>query len=134
MKRDMSKQIDRILVVDDDSSIRQALAIGLASQEIAVDVVENGEEAVRQGYTTKYAVLIADLNLPGMNGIQTVREILRQHPDLIPIIITGKPTEGGYDEAIQIGVSDFLEKPFSLDAIKSAVTQRLAERKGSSSR
>lgn len=48
----MSKEIHRILVVEDDLSIRQALAIGLTSQEITVDVVENGEEAVQQGCTT----------------------------------------------------------------------------------
>jgi DNA-binding NtrC family response regulator len=76
--------------------------------------------------------LIADLNLPGMDGIQVVREIRRQHPEVIPIIITGELSWESCSEAIEIGVSDFLEKPFSLDAIKSAVTQRLAERKGSS--
>jgi DNA-binding NtrC family response regulator len=119
----------RILVVDDDSSVRVGLRMGLGSQEIVVDVAANGDEGVRLACTGRYAVLIADLNLPDIDGMQVIREVKRTHPEIIPIIITGNPPADWHNEGKQVGVCDFLEKPFSLDAIKSAVRKRLAERK-----
>jgi DNA-binding NtrC family response regulator len=129
--RDMTsnEQHYRILVVDDDASICLGLEMGLGSQEFEVDVAANGEDGIRLGSSGRYAVLIADLNLPDIDGLQVIRDIKSKHPEIIPIIITGKPTMERRSEGKQVGVHDFLEKPFSLEMIRSAVRHRLAERK-----
>ncbi len=124
---DLDKETHRILVVDDDATIRIVLQMGLASQEFAVDVAANGEDGIRLGCTGKYDVLIADLNLPDVDGMQVIRAIKKQHPGVVPIIITGYPTAERLHQGMQIGVKDFLEKPFSLEAIKKAVRQGLEE-------
>jgi DNA-binding NtrC family response regulator len=121
--------MQRILVVDDEPSVCEALAIGLASHEVAVDVTTNGESAVQLGCTGKYAVLIADLSLPDMNGIDVIKRIKDQHPEIVPILITAYSTEETRSEARQNEVAHFVEKPFALGAIKAVVTQALAERR-----
>jgi DNA-binding NtrC family response regulator len=118
----------RILVVDDEPSVGKALAMGLASQEVPVDVTTDGESAIQLACTERYSILIADLHLLGMNGIEVIRRIKGRHPKIIPILITAYPTEDYRREARQNGVSHFFEKPFTLKAIKTAVMQALAER------
>ena len=123
----MSEPTYRILVVDDEPSVCQALVMGLASHELAVDVAMDGESGVRLGCTGNYHVLIADLGLPDMNGMEVIQRIKEQHPGIIPIVITAHSTEESYDEARQNGVNHYLEKPFPLKAIKTAVREALAE-------
>jgi DNA-binding response OmpR family regulator len=125
----MREEVQRILVVDDEPSVCEALAIGLASHEVAVDITTNGESGVRLGCTGNYAVLIADLSLPDMNGIDVIRRIKNQRPEIVPILITAYSTEETRNEAKQNGVAHYLEKPFTLGAIKAAVTQALVERR-----
>jgi DNA-binding response OmpR family regulator len=121
-------EMHRILIVDDEPSICEALPLGLASHEVTVDIAMNGESGVQLGCTGKYAVLIVDLSLPDMNGIEVIRRIRSQHPETIAIVITAYSSEETRSEARQNGVAHFLEKPFAMDAIKSAVTQALVER------
>ena len=124
----MSQPMYRILVVDDECSVCQALAMGFASHEFTVDVTENGQSAIQLACTGKYHVLIADLGLPDMNGMEVIRRIKARHPEIIPIVITAHSTEENCREASQNGVTQFLEKPFTLKAIKTAVREALAER------
>ncbi len=118
----------RILVVDDEVSVGRALALGLESHEMPVDVATDGESAIRLASTERYSILIADLRLLGMNGIEVIRRIRGHHPEIVPILITAYPTEEDHRRATQNGVSHFLEKPFTLKAIKTAVVEALAER------
>jgi DNA-binding NtrC family response regulator len=124
----LSERTYRILVVDDECSVCQALAMGLASREFTVDVTTNGESAIQLACTGGYDVLIADLGLPDMNGVEVIQRIKGRHPEIIPIVITAHSTDENYRDARQLGVSQFLEKPFTLQAIKTAVREALAER------
>ena len=125
---EMSENAYQILVVDDEPSICEALAMGLTSQKFMVDVARNGEVGVQLACTGKYDILIADLALPDMIGIEVIRRIKGKHPEIIPLVITAYPTEEGRREARQSGVTQFVEKPFTLNAIKAAVMQALAVR------
>ena len=117
----------RILVVDDEPSIRQALAVGLASHEVAVDVAGDGESGVALASTGKYDILIIDLYLPDQDGIEVIKRIKAWNPTIIPIVITAhSPREISYG-AIETGVGQCLEKPFTLQSIRAAVAQALAE-------
>jgi DNA-binding NtrC family response regulator len=125
---ELSEPVYRILVVDDESSVCQALVMGFASHEFTVDAAMNGESAIELGCTGNYDVLIADLGLPDMNGMEVIQRIKERHPEIIPIVITAHSTEESCCEARQNGVSQFLEKPFTLKAIKTAVREALAQR------
>jgi DNA-binding NtrC family response regulator len=92
-----------------------------------VDVTMTGEGAIRLGCTEKCAVLIAGLCLPEMDGIEVIRRIKDQQPEIVPIVITAYPTEERRLEAKQIGVTYFLEKPFTLKEIRTPVMQALEE-------
>ena len=118
----------RILVVDDEPSLCQALAMGLASTEFTVDVAANGERGVELACTGKYDIVIVDLCLPDMDGMQVIRAIKANHPEVIPIVVTAHSTEESTIEARQSGVSHYLEKPFTLKSIKAAVAEGLAAR------
>ncbi len=124
----MSSPRRRILVVDDETSVCQALAMGLASQTLAVDVAGSGQSGVCLACTGIYDVLIVDLCLPDMDGIQVIRKIKAHHPKIISIMVTAHPSEESSKEARQIGVYHYLEKPFTLKSIKDAVEQELAAR------
>ena len=118
----------RILVVDDECSVCQALVMGFASHEFTVDVAANGQTAIQLACPGKYDVLIADLGLPDMNGMEVIQRIKERHPEIIPIVITAHSTEESCREGRQNGVTQFLEKPFTLKAIKIAVREALAQR------
>jgi two-component system, OmpR family, response regulator len=118
----------RILVVDDESSVCDALAMGLTSREFAVDVAADGESGVRLGCAGIYDVLIADLCLPDMDGIEVIRRIRAHRPEVIPIAITAHSTRESFIDAKENGVSDYFEKPFHMHSIKTAITRGLIER------
>ncbi len=124
----MGEQATRILVVDDESSVCEALALGLASQEVAVDGAGDGHSGVRLGYTVDYAVLIVDLCLPDMDGMEVARRIKGHQPDISIIVITAHSTREKFHEVAQLGVTAFLEKPFALSAVRKAVSEALAAR------
>jgi DNA-binding response OmpR family regulator len=125
---ELSEPVYRILVVDDESSVCQALVMGFASHEFTVDVTTDGESAIQLGCTGNYDVLIADLGLPDMNGMEVIQRIKERHPEIVPIVITAHSTEERCCEARQNGVAQLLEKPFTLKAIRAAVREALAQR------
>ena len=124
----MGEEAIRVLVVDDEPSIGEALALGLTSQELAVEVAATGESGVRLGRTGRFAVLIVDLRLPDMNGLEVIRRIREYCPEATAIVITAHATEENCLEAQQCGITDFLEKPFALTSIRTAIAHALAER------
>ena len=126
--RKMEKQMHRILVVDDEPSIGEALAMGLASQQFEVDVAIDGKTGLQLGETGKYDVLIVDLYLPDMDGIDVIQKTRARYPGIVSIVITANSTRESQREALQCGVSDYLEKPFALDSIKAAVRRAVTFR------
>ena len=124
----MGEQVTRILVVDDEPSECEALALGLASQKVAVDGAGDGHSGVRLGCTVDYAVLIVDLCLPDMDGMEVAQRIKHYQPDISIIVITAHSTREKFHEATQLGVTAFLEKPFALSAVRKAVAEALAAR------
>ena len=107
----------RVLVVDDEASIRDLLAKTLALAEYDVDVAADGRSALERMRLYPYDLLIADLRMPGMDGLTVIREAKRYKADLPVIIITGFSTESSAIEAINLGVSGYLTKPFRVPEV-----------------
>jgi excisionase family DNA binding protein len=107
----------RVLVVDDEASIRDLLAKTLALAEYEVDVAPDGRAALDRMRMYPYDLLIADLKMPGLDGLSVIREAKRYKTDLPVIVITGFSTESSAIEAINLGVSGYLTKPFRVPEV-----------------
>ncbi len=117
----------RVLVVDDEASIRDLLSKTLALAEYDVDVAPDGRSALERMRLYPYDLLIADLKMPGMDGLTVIREAKRYKADLPVIIITGFSTEASAIEAINLGVNGYLTKPFRVPKVLSVAAKALGE-------
>jgi excisionase family DNA binding protein len=117
----------RVLVVDDEASIRDLLAKTLALAEYDVDVAPDGRSALERMRLYPYDLLIADLKMPGMDGLTVIREAKRYKADLPVIIITGYSTESSAIEAVNLGVAGYLTKPFRVPQVLAAAAKALGE-------
>ena len=117
----------RVLVVDDEASIRDLLAKTLALADYKVDVAPDGRTALERMRMYPYDLLIADLKMPGMDGLTVIREAKRYKVDLPVIIITGFSTESSAIEAVNLGVAGYLTKPFRVPQVLAAAAKALGE-------
>jgi excisionase family DNA binding protein len=115
----------RVLVVDDEASIRDLIARALALAEYDVDVAADGRGALDRIELQPYDLLIADLKMPGMDGLSVIREAKRLTRHLPVIIITGFPSESSAIEAVNLGVAGYLTKPFRVPQILAAAARAL---------
>jgi excisionase family DNA binding protein len=118
----------RVLVVDDEASIRDLLEKTLTlNNEYDVDVAPDGPAAIDRMRLYPYDLLIADLKMPGMDGLTVIREAKRYKGDLPVIIITGFSTESSAIEAVNLGVAGYLTKPFRVPQVLAAAAKALGE-------
>src|SRR3977135_196085 len=115
----------RVLVVDDEASIRDLLSKTLALAEYDVDTAPDGTTALDRMRAFSYDLLIADLKMPGMDGLTLIRQAKRIKADLPVIIITGFSTESSAIEAVNLGVAGYLTKPFRVPQVPAAAATRL---------
>ena len=117
----------RVLVVDDEASIRDLLAKTLALAEYDGDVAPDGHSALERMRMYPYDLLIADLKMPGMDGLTVIHEARRYKTGLPVIIITGVSTESSAIEAVNLGVAGYLTKPFRVPQVLTAAAKALGE-------
>jgi excisionase family DNA binding protein len=117
----------RVLVVDDEASIRDLLAKTLALAEYDVDLAPDGRTALERLRIIPYDLLITDLKMPGVDGLSVIREARRLKADIPVIIITGFSNEASAIEAVNLGVSGYLTKPFRVPRVLAAASKALGE-------
>jgi DNA-binding response OmpR family regulator len=105
--------IKRILIVDDEMVLAENLGVFFANAGASVAVAHSGEEALETAERFLPECVIADCNLPGMNGMETLRRILDRRPGVVPVLITGR-TDEVIREAGALGIHNVLIKPFPL--------------------
>lgn len=116
---------ERILVVDDEPSIRKLCQLILEQEGYQVDLASSGEEAVNKARNRSFELIITDIRMPGMDGIETVRLIREFHPNILCVVITGYGELELALKAIKVGVQGFLLKPFGPDELTSTVSRVL---------
>jgi excisionase family DNA binding protein len=117
----------RVLVVDDESAIRELLSKTLALAEYDVDLAPDGRTALERLRIIPYDLLITDLKMPGVDGLTVIREARRLKADIPVIIITGFSTEASAIEAVNLGVSGYLTKPFRVPRVLAVAAKALGE-------
>lgn len=119
----------RLLIVDDEAAQMRALCDTLEDQGYEVHGCADGEAALLELRRAPYDLLLADLMMPGMNGIDLLRAALAIDPILVGIIMTGEGTIGSAVEAMQSGALDYILKPFKLSAILPVLSRGLTMRR-----
>src|SRR4030065_913031 len=117
-----------ILIVDDEIGPRESLRM-ILKQNYNVYTVENGYAAIHMIQQTEMDVLTLDLKMPGMSGIDNLKEIRGIDPDVMIIIITGYGTLKSAIDAIRYGAFDFIQKPFNLPEIICIIEKAVQRRK-----
>jgi DNA-binding response OmpR family regulator len=124
----------RVLVIEDDLILGDVIARYLAHEGMAVDVVANGREGLERALTTLPDLVVLDLMLPGLNGIEVIRR-LRQVAPIPVVMLTARGSEEDRVGGLELGADDYLAKPFSpreLAARVKAVLRRAAGGVGTS--
>ncbi len=123
----------KILVVDDEKNIRLSMIQSLKPLGHKVEAALNGEEALGMLGDQAVKVLILDLRMPGMDGMEVLRRVSQERPEVSVIMVTAYGTVERAVEAMKLGAVDFIAKPFSPQEIRELVTrvldrERLTER------
>ena len=111
----------KLLIVDDDQAMRMALCESLESCGYEIDAVENGADALRQFSKRTFDLVLTDMKMPGMTGIEVLRGVKKMSPAVPVILITAYGTVNTAVEAMKEGAAEFIMKPFTLDEIESVV-------------
>lgn len=106
----------KVLIVDDDPSVTDVIRSILGVKGFHCDHAPDGLEALRLCSENTYCAVISDVVMPGMNGLQLTRELIRRNIDAPIMVMTGYGGENAAAEAMEAGASEFIEKPFSLTA------------------
>src|SRR5690606_26224336 len=112
MEKDSAKQSPRVLVVEDDEALGQALQLAFEDEGISVRVLGDAESALTVLRSSSYDALLTDKNLPGMSGVELLRIVCFEQPNLAAFLMTAYPTAEAAMETLSYGVSGFIEKPF----------------------
>ncbi|HEX4590469.1 MAG TPA: sigma-54 dependent transcriptional regulator [Gemmataceae bacterium] len=123
-----SSSAARILVVDDEALIRDTISEYLQSEGFAVDACESGEAALELVSHRRYDVALCDVQLPGIDGIETLERLLKSSPQTFVLLVTAFATVENAVEAFQRGAHDYLMKPILLDEVLGKVRRMLRYR------
>ena len=116
----------RILVVDDEITVGKSISQALASDDYEVETALSGAEALQKEGQKKYDVIIADLMMPGLSGLDLLASLRRLGSAAKVIVVTGYPTMKTTVQSMQSGAFEYLPKPFLPAELRSAVARALA--------
>ncbi len=119
----MEKIDGRVLLVDDEEQFLEVLSERLEARGLKVSAVTSGEDALGRVEEQNYDVIVVDLAMPGINGIETLKKLKEKNADLEIIMLTGHATVKNGIEAMKLGAEDFLEKPVDLGVLLEKITE-----------
>ncbi len=120
---------ERILLVDDEQGFTSVVQERLENRGLDVSVATNGSEALKMvNESLAYDAIVLDLQMPGIDGIETLRRLLENDPDLQVILLTGHGSVAKSVEAMKKGAVDFLEKPIEIQNLIDKVGEAAVRR------
>ena len=118
----------KILVVDDEKNIRRTISMALESLDYYVHTAFDGKDGLLQLEGDEYDLLLVDLKMPGIDGMEFLHQAIAKYPDIKIVIISAHGTVDNAVEAMKLGAVDFLQKPFTPKELRNLV-HRILERK-----
>jgi two-component system response regulator PilR (NtrC family) len=122
------RRLPRILVVDDERSMRELLSIVLRREGYEVVLAEDGRSAIEQLGLQSIDLLISDIKMPDMSGVDVLRAAKTIDQDILAIMITAFASTDSAVEAMRLGACDYLSKPFDVDLLKMKVREKIDNR------
>jgi diguanylate cyclase (GGDEF)-like protein len=117
-----------ILVVDDEEPVRSTVTELLRYLGFGAQPAASGEEAVEKLKREAYTFLLTDIRMPGMDGIELIRRVKKEIPDLCCIAMTGYTQNYTYVDVINAGASDFIKKPVAIEELEAKIRRTIIER------
>jgi two-component system response regulator AtoC len=125
----MPDSAKHLLLVEDESALREAIAEQLGDRGYRVQQAASGEEALDRLAEFAYDIIISDLRLPGIDGTSLVQAAVGRYPEIVAIVVTGYGTIKDAVEAIKRGAFDFVNKPFQIDELLHVLDSALEQRR-----
>ena len=116
----------KILLVDDAQAICEAYGGMLRKKGYYVDTVNSGEQAIQKIGDTPYDIVLLDLKLEGISGLETLQRIRSRNKDVKVLIMSAFLTESHIEQSYQLGVFNCIEKPFSIETLSLSIRQALS--------
>ncbi|PIE68621.1 MAG: two-component system response regulator [Deltaproteobacteria bacterium] len=113
---------EKVLLVDDEKDFLSALAERMEVRGMEVATATTGQQALEMARANSYDAIVLDLQLPDIDGLETLKGIKASHPEAQIILLTGHATVEKGIEAMKIGATDFLEKPADFKALTAKIT------------
>ena len=118
----------KVLLVDDEQEFIELMSQRLETKGLKVVAVTSGEQALSKVTDQNFDVAVVDLAMPGIDGIETLKQIKERRDDIEVIMLTGQATVQSGIEAMKYGAIDFLEKPVDLTVLLEKIRQAKKER------
>jgi DNA-binding NtrC family response regulator len=111
----------KVLLVDDEEEFIESLAERLSMRELGSDTAYDGEQALSFVSREEPDVMVLDLKMPGIDGMEVLRQVKKTYPEIQVIILTGHGTKQHEDEARRLGAFDYMEKPVDIEILVSSM-------------
>jgi DNA-binding NtrC family response regulator len=123
----MTPKKQKVLLVEDEAIVRDSLRDWLIEDGYDVECVDSGEEALKRIKQEEFGVIVLDLRLPGIDGLQVFEQAKELKPETKGVIITAYPSKETLDEARKLGLVDYLVKPFKIGDLEKLIGAALGE-------
>ena len=120
---------DRILIVDDEEGICSILARRLTKEGYSCVTANNGKQALSHFYKDTFSLIISDIKMPEMDGIELLKRVKAINPRMMVIMVTAYPEIGMAVEAMRLGAYDFIMKPADMDLVILSVKKALEKKR-----
>lgn len=111
----------KLLIVDDENDFAFTLARGLRNQCYAVDIATDGESGWEMAEVNEYDLVILDLNLPGLDGLEVCKQLRKSRPQQLILMLTARDKLSEKVTGLDIGADDYLTKPFQFDELTARI-------------
>lgn len=122
------KKLGRVLVVDDEENIREVLSNYLESMNYDVQTAEDGQDALNKYQKGEFDLIISDLLMPNVDGLELLKRVRDMDKDVIFLMITGYPSIETAVDAIKKGAYDYITKPFHMEDVKLRIERAFEKR------
>ena len=117
---------DKVLLVDDEVDFIETLAERLRARGLHVDTAHDGAAGLEKAQQTRFDAIVLDFAMPGMNGVETLRELRERDPDLQVMLLSGQSTIKTAVEAMRLGAVEVFEKPTDIDTLLEKIREARA--------